>query len=421
VSSYHTAAQDFVIALVSNPFSSKGYWVVPAEPAGDVPQSPDPKPGWGRFGWEYDSWYGHFPARNTTGGVPGAPVVDPVTMSPALALGLQTYLLIESLLKSIDPTQLTIQQFVHDFGDTELKGYLDFLYGNYQLAVNGIVKTGLPSEDEILGMLWQITQVEGVSAHPSTNPSQPTSQSWGAPWPPVPTNPGPAFSGNGWAWNGRYGASLTYPQYGYYGNVAADQSGNNWYTPAYIVSVPDATNFISQWQQAGVLYDIGSDTYVSIESLRNWTIPWLQNKLILGRMARWKALYLFNGFDGVWSVLQAFQRITGFTEVPAAMMLTQDNTIASGDWSCRELCTVVLIQGNLLSGNGYVNTDNQFIIETPNPAGGAVSGHSVAGLADFLHNLAYGNWAGPPLFLPSPNPGPPRPLSLRSLLAGAAL
>jgi hypothetical protein len=108
----------------------------------------------------------------------------------------------------------------------------------------------------------------------------------------------------------RYGASLTCPQYGYYGNVAVDESGDNWYTLAYIVSVPDATNLIPQWQQAGVLYNSGSDTYVSIEDLQNWTIPWLLNKLIFGRMARWKALYILNGFDRVWSVLQAFQQIT---------------------------------------------------------------------------------------------------------------
>jgi hypothetical protein len=137
----------------------------------------------------------------TLPGAPGASVVDPVTMSPALALGLQAYLLIESLLNSIDPTQLTLQQFVNDFRYTELEGYLDFLYGNYHLAVNGIVKTDLPSADEILGAFWYITQVENVFAHPSTNPSQPTSQSWGAPWPFPSANPGPMFSGNGWAWN----------------------------------------------------------------------------------------------------------------------------------------------------------------------------------------------------------------------------
>jgi hypothetical protein len=175
------------------------------------------------------------------------------------------------------------------------------------------------------------------------------------------------------------------------------------FTPAYVVSLPDITNAVSQWQQAGVLFNDGSETYVSIERLQNWAIPWLQNRLIHGRMARWKAIYLLNGFDSVWSVLQALQRLAAPNPavVPATMTLNQDDTTASGNWSARELCAIVL-------------ADNEFVVNS-----GSVSGHSVAGFVEFLYNIANGNWAAPPG--KTPGQTPLRPLSFRGLLASAAI
>jgi hypothetical protein len=420
VSHYHDDVHKFVI-LLTDDLDSGGFWSVPAQPAGNIPQSSSSGLASFGSGWAYDSWYGKFLARDApSSGPPGDNVADPVTMLPFLALGLQSYMLIQSLVYTIDTaTQLTLPQFISDFRLTELKPFLDFIYGNYQTAVNGIVKTDLPSDDEILGTLWYLTQMKGVFAHPSSNPTQSTSESWGAPWPFPPTQPGTAFSGNGFAWNLDYGASLTYPQYGYYGDAQLDQAQLNLFTPAYIVSMPDTTNAVSQWQEANILFNHRSDTYVSIDSLENWVIPWLQNRLILGRMARWKAIYLLNGFDGVWSVIQAFQQVAGLTEVPTPMRLKLDNMIASGDWWSRELCEVVLIRGNLLAGNDYVSADDQFIIHTFDPAGVPVTGHSIGGLLDFLYNVANGNWAGPPQL--GVDQGPPRPLSFRGLLAGAGM
>jgi hypothetical protein len=420
VSHFHDNALAFVNHLVKDPGSDQ-YWQVPAQPAGDIPQSSDPKPGWGTNGWMYESWYGRFPTRLTVGGSPSGNAKDPRTMAPVLALGIQSYLMLESLLNVIEPTQPTLQEFLNDFGGA-LADYTNFLYGNYELAVRKIVKTDLPSEGEILGTLWWITQMAGVFAHPSTNPTQPTSQSWGAPWPFPSDQPGAAFSGNGWAWNLSYGASETYPQYGFYGNVQLDQAQRNWFTPAYIVSRLDATNAVSQWQQALILFNVGSDTYVSIDGLENWAIPWLENRLILGRMARWKAVYLLNGFDGLWSGLQALQRLTpNLAVVPATMRLAQDDTIASGNWSARELCKIVQVNGKLLTGNDYVSADNEFVINWA-PVSPiewtSVSGQTVGGLVQFLYNVANGNWAGPPL--QAPGEGIARPLSFRGVLAGAA-
>jgi hypothetical protein len=422
VSHFHDHALAFVRHLV-NDFGSELYWQVPAQPAGDVPQSDGPMPG--QF-WPCFSWYGQFPTRLTVAGSPSGNVVDPRTMAPVLALGIQSYLTLESLLNVIDQTQPTLQRFVNDFR-TDLAGqpnsYLDFLYGMYELAVCGIVKTDLPSEEEILGALWHITQVAGVSARPSTNPASWTS--WGAPWDEFTYHNFEffkSFSGNGLAWNLRYGVSETYPQYGFYGKVQLDQARTTLFTPAYIVSAIDFTNAVSQWQQALVLFNVWDDTYVSMDSLQNWVIPWLENRLILGRMARWKAIYLLNGFDRLWSLLQALQRLAAPNTqvVPATMRLKQDDMIASGNWSARELCKVVVARGSMLTGNGYASADNEFVIIDWLPGSTqSVSGHSVAGFVQFLYNVANGNWAGPPE--QDPQRAPPRPLSFRGLLASAAI
>jgi hypothetical protein len=455
VSHFHGDGLAFVNLLVKD-ISFEQYWEVPGKTAGDVPQLSDTPPAaWATYflgsggddfavGWQYLSWYGHFPIRLPSDGSPGGNVQDPRTFAPILALGIQSYLTLQSLLNVIDPSQLTFQQFLSDFGGDladpsnppSSPAYTNFLYEKYKLAVNGIVKTDLPSEDEILGFLWAETWEAGVLASPLTNPGQPTTQSWGAP-PPLLSVPNAAFSGDGLFWNGTLGASETYPLYGFYGdaqftNAAAPLFADLsppvvWVsTPAYILSYPDTSNMVSQWQGADILVyteGYGGEWLVDISSLQNWTIPWLENRLILGRMARWKALYLLNGFDALWSFLQALQQLAAPNPpvVPATMTLDQDGTIASGNWSARELCKVVVVQGNLLYANTYVSVDNEFLVSPGYPG---LPGHSVAALLQFFYNVANGNWAGPPepdgADIYYPQVGPPRPLSFRGLLAGAA-
>jgi hypothetical protein len=438
VSNYHDYGLAFINLLLQDPFSDQ-FWQVLAQPAGDVPQSPlgpttvlsaDEA-----YFWVYNSWYGQFPKRLTVPGSPSGNAFDPVTMAPVLALGIQSYLTLQSLLNIINRTQPTLSQFLSDFGadladgsaaaGTGSTAYANFLYDQYQLAVNGIVKTDLPTEEEILGSLWWIAQTAFVFAHPSTNPAQPTDQSWGAPLPSnlsttIAKDPAfTAFSGSGWAWNYSYGASETYPQYGFYGSVQLDPTQRNLFTPAYIVSTLDTSGAVSQWQNAKILFNVWSETYVSIENLQNWAIPWIQNRLILGRMARWKAIYLLNGFDALWSVLQALQRLAAPNPpvVPAIMTLAQDGMIATGNWSARELCNVVVTGGIMLTGNDYVDAaDSGFTVTY---SAGPLSGQSVGGLIEFLYNIANGNWAGPPE--QNPDQGPLRPLSFRGLLAGAAM
>jgi hypothetical protein len=269
-------------------------------------------------------------------------------MAPVLALGIQSYLILESFLNFIDSTQPTLKEFVDEFfGD--LQTYATFLYKMYSQAVNGIVKTDLPSDDEILGTLWHIALLKGVLAIPSTDPNRDPWQSWGAPVPLPKDQPVGAFSGNGWAWNLCYGASETYPQYGFYGTLQVDQGPLNAFTPAYVVSWLDWRNAVSEWEAANFFSNVDGTLYIWINELQGWTFTWLKNRIILGRMARWKAIYLLNAFDGVWSVLQALQRLAAPNPpiVPSTMTL-QDGTIADGNWSVRELCSVVV-------GGGFCN------------------------------------------------------------------
>jgi len=93
-----------------------------------------------------------------------------------------------------------------------------------------------------------------------------------------------------------------------------------------------------------------------------------------------------------------------------------------GGAAVRELCHVVQQSGSLLAGNAYVDQANDFVIvyspSNPYEYQPFLSGHSTGGLLMFLYMVANGIWAGPPdLGLDN---SPPRPLSFRTLLAGAA-
>jgi hypothetical protein len=436
VSGWHTDAMTFVDALYSgieNPLAQYVYWEVPAPPAGDVPQSPSVQPSVG-FNWATGSWYGQFPVLATSGNMP-----DPTTFLGMFALGLQSYLMLECLRNIVDSSQMTFSESMKTYGPL-IGQWNEFLYTNYASAVNGILKTDLPTEYEILGYLWYLANVIGSAyAVPSTNPGQNPMQSWGAPWPTPDDNVQANYSGDGWAWTGVYGASEVYPYSAYYGSAQLDPTDTYVFTPAYIipwiVAGNNAATMLSQWSDADILFNVGSDeTLVSMDSLASWVIPWLQNKLILGRMACWKAIYLFNNFGFTWSVLQSVQRLVPDPPVvPPTVTLAElgnfigggfgpsDNMIASGNWSVRELCNTVVANGDLLTGNDYVSSDNGFVYNwapISSTVWTRVSGQSVGGFVEFLYNVANGNWAGPPEALT--RPVSPRPLSLRGLLAAAA-
>jgi len=88
--------------------------------------------------------------------------------------------------------------------------------------------------------------------------------------------------------------------------------------------------------------------------------------------------------------------------------------MATGNWSARELCALLNVDGDILDGveGGSLQTST-----------GYAYGYSMAALAAGLDNIARGNWGGHPAPLSDP-PGqhlPTRPLGLRDRLAAAAV
>jgi hypothetical protein len=66
-------------------------------------------------------------------------------------------------------------------------------------------------------------------------------------------------------------------------------------------------------------------------------------------MARWKAIYLYNGYDGVWSIIQRLRDLVGLPALPP-VRLDQDDTMATGNWSARELCGLLNVDRDILDG-----------------------------------------------------------------------
>ena len=73
-------------------------------------------------------------------------------------------------------------------------------------------------------------------------------------------------------------------------------------------------------------------------------------------MARWKALYLINGYDSVWQLIRRLQDLVKpyvpsqeLTQVPPVLYL-DDGTIADGNWSARELCSVLQMPTGVYGG-----------------------------------------------------------------------
>jgi hypothetical protein len=451
VSNWHNAAFSFIKALTTD-INASDYWEVIPEP-GYVPQQAgfEPPDSWwngGTEGWQLSTWYGHFPAR-LRGSSPGGPLLDPTTMLPVLALAIHSDLILESLanLVDVDPRQPSLDVFLSEYGHFYTDqppgpdGFLYVFYKQYSRAVGGIRMTDLPSEYEILGTLWAYAQSQFVFASPDTNPDQPTSQSWGAPGRPEQYD-SPCFSGDGYAWTGLYGAGAVYPQYGWYappntdnpngwpsflpGNITYQEStltAESLFTPGYIVSYLAADDVIQEWRHASTLFESEGNTYVSMYSLQDWVIPWLQNILILGRMARWKAICLIGSYDKIWVILQTLQQITKpDPPIVPPVMTFQDNTgttyTANGNWSLRELMSVVKVSNSLLAGVGLDPTKPFVWAAASSPGSQPVTGYSVEGLAQLLYNVANGDWGGPPSY--AEGEGPVGPFSLRGLLAAIA-
>jgi hypothetical protein len=411
VSQFHTNAQGFVNNLVPGPPSPPGtpgaqkYWERPyAQILLFTPRQPDPTVS------GFCAWYGNLPQPQP--GPDPSNVSDPHTALPFLLLGIQSYLSLQALVKVIDPTQLPFDTFLSQFNG-DLIQYANLIYQNYSLIINGLIKSAIPSFADVLGPLRRLSLFY-LNDQPwvvDGDPRLPTPSSWD------PSNP-PSPSTTGYEWNYVYGVVDTYPSYGFYPSPVPVPSS----APSYIIDIKtrDGTT---------VELVTMSEEYLLEATLIDWVYPWVQNKLILGLMARWKALYLINGYDKVWSLLQNLHTL--ITSVPPPPGVTQpsyptltlpDGTIANGNWSTRELCRV-------LNLDGYITVGSPIGVDGSLTSPVFLGDYSLFLLIQCFDNIANGNWTGPGYWTedrPTDGSGKElpkglsRPASFRDRLAAAA-
>jgi hypothetical protein len=420
VTHFHDNASEFVnIFIRGYGLDWQDYWGLPVDqtqsfsaqqvvyPSPDAPVDPDtgiPVSTGSIMGW-YGISNGNLPQPEAGPAGGSSQAADPRTMLPFLLVGIESYLSIQAALYVINPRQpqYEFSKFLAEY-NRDLKNYASFIYSQYQLAVNGIVKTDLPSDDDVTSYFWFQVQVvyqasiDNASGYFGSDAIQETTGSW-------------AY--RGFEWNGAYGVVDVYPQYGVY--QPAPPVPVPYAAPSYIIDVFDTSNLVAE------VTDIFSYDYKQNDALA-WILGWVQAKLILGRAARWKAIYLLNGYDKVWSILQKLRILSNQPLLdPTTQTLNQDNTIANGNWSALELCTILNDGDNPYSNLNAAVTANlnsnvyEGLTTTVEFASGTlVSGYSLFALVVALDTIANGNWAGPG------NP-PSRPLSFRDRLAPAAV
>ncbi len=353
-------------------------------------------------GWSM-GWYGKLPRpqllNSTSDGT--TYVADPKTMLPFLLLGIESYLTIAALVNQIDPGEPTFSEYLNDF-KVNIANYASCLYNQYQTAVTGLEKSDIPSAPDVLRFFSYLSGglLAGIM--------ESTPGEWLNTGPKSPMAYSPDSPQTGYAWNGIYGVA---DQYAFYPAVSAGAPAGS---AAFAVGVPSSG---PSW----IIDNINTDALVAIfeqdlirysflkeATFVNWVYPWIQDRMILGTMARWKALYLFNGYVKVWEILQKLGNLPYQTPQPRVTL--PDGTIANANWSARELCGVLNVSGSILNGvsNGSLLT------------GGMTGGYSLLSLVICLDNIARGSWVGPPGNVP-PGNGLARPAGFRDRLTAAAV
>lgn len=316
-------------------------------------------------------------------------VADPRSMLPYLLLGISCYLKLQCLVNFISPDQPTFSQFLSQF-QADLQAYISFIQSQYSLAANAITKRGIPNNESLLKSIFYYIN-------------------------PDPTNDDPEI------WNGYFGVVDAYPPYGVYQPPPPVSLAVSTNAPSYLLEAVTNNN-------VAPFVSANSSNATNEQSMAaGWTVPWLQNKLLLRMMAQWKAIYLLNGYDKVWSTLQKLSNLVNQSLSP--LKLQQDGTIASGNWSTRELCTMINVSGEILNGvqNSSLGAPLVFPFNYPPSKpipvmdGGGYGPfpgqYSLFALVQCLDNIATGTWV-PPKY-PAGH-GPSRPLGFRERLAVAA-
>ncbi|MGO9155438.1 hypothetical protein [Mycobacterium sp.] len=377
------------------------FWLRPVLPQVFFAQMvPYPAPGLNPGGienWSTMGWYGNLPQPQPAPATATANVCDPKTMLPYLLLGIQSYLSLQMLAPLISPSQLTFDLFLQQYGPTDLKDYAEFLNVEYLLGVNGILKSDAPGIADLIGFVnfmlsfVMFPMFSGSQPSPAELPTADLNL--------LPPNVETTAATAGYCWNGVYGAIDTYPQYGFYPSLPVPVPGA---LPSSVIDIIDAEaagkSLFDEWRQANIwpAQLQGGPNYMMQATLEDWVLPWLQNKLTLARMARWKAIYLLNGYDQVWATIQRLRYLSNPSQPSNQSQPTlSDGTIATGDWSARELFTIMNIGGTIMNGiqTSNLESDSLITIWSQSPL---MTGYSVSALVQVLDNIADGNWAGPP-------------------------
>jgi len=300
-------------------------------------------------------WYGTLPRPPTdTSHYEGyTTVLDPQLALPAFMKAIELFLAIETLL---EPDGFT--RFLEQWRAT-LVTLADTLEQRYRTLVQGLARSDVPTADDAVSFV--IPLVRGST--PLATPEPPMN------FVEVPLEGAPR---SGWAWNTVFGVVDAY----------------GVFTSPVLVPSREASHIVDMFPVDGIEAAPADEEWLRIHHY-----PWIRDRVVLGLMARWKALYIIRGYDRAWSVLQHLRVLTK----QQGVHLPDGNR----DWSARELVREL--------GLPTVQGD---------PA--HYQDHSLSDLIERFDRVAKGTW-GTPRDDVSPDQLTPRPVSFRERLAAAAV
>jgi hypothetical protein len=275
------------------------------------------------FGWNL-GWYGELPQPSSTppqnqviprDGLrlpPLAPlnsdlypgwttVLDPQAALPAYLKAVAAFLAINLVLKGKE-----FDTFITQWNDNLMR-WADDLEARYNLLVAGVVKSDEPSVNDVLGYIGQFLEL-GVYGYELESA-----------WTPAPTGGKLSPPRTGSAWNGVYGVV---DMFGVYTQPVPIPSCSGWHIVHVFPMPPSVLTPVDPY--VGEFPERIGDVWLFTQ-----VIPWVVHRVRIGLMARWKAIYLFRGYDKAWSVLQSLRVLTKQQKIPLRDV--------NKDWSLREL------------------------------------------------------------------------------------
>jgi len=264
-------------------------------------------------------WYGDLPQPSAQADIYPM-VLDSRLALPYFLKAVETFLSINALLNPNGFSQL-IDQYNKTPNDL-LPSIAEKLKELYSTLVTGIVKSDVPSPNDIGSYLaiWEkVPNIGPLEPTCAANDSHAIYDQNGLRTVPLPTA---TMDKTGCSWNGVYGVVDTYGIYD---------------TP---VSIPsrDVSHMVERFP-ADHIGELPHDH----PYLPGYTpYRWVRDRVSLGLMARWKAIYMLRGYNLAWSTLQDLRVI--LRQQQDDRLTLPDGTIASEHWSARELISVLQLK-----------------------------------------------------------------------------